>query len=99
MPMAAALGGADAMVEWRWVDQQSSIYGDALAFTLTPAPAPRKRLTVNSPARTLPNGPVHSCGATGRVVRLRSWRRRTAKSSGRLTVVIDTPPMRSRTPA
>lgn len=28
---AAALGGADAMIEWRWFDLESSIYGDALA--------------------------------------------------------------------
>lgn len=27
---AAALGGADAMVEWRWFDLEASIYGDAL---------------------------------------------------------------------
>jgi L-alanine-DL-glutamate epimerase-like enolase superfamily enzyme len=31
--VAAALGGADAMAEWRWFDQQASIYGDALATT------------------------------------------------------------------
>ncbi|MGB3894809.1 mandelate racemase/muconate lactonizing enzyme family protein [Mycolicibacter sinensis] len=29
--VAAALGGADAMVEWRWFDLEASIYGDALA--------------------------------------------------------------------
>ncbi|MEB3033431.1 mandelate racemase/muconate lactonizing enzyme family protein [[Mycobacterium] nativiensis] len=29
--VAAALGGADAMIEWRWFDQLTSIYGDALA--------------------------------------------------------------------
>ncbi|WP_109560778.1 hypothetical protein [Mycolicibacter kumamotonensis] len=57
MPMAAALGGADAMVEWRWVDQQFSIYGDALAFTRTPVPAPAdaSRLTRRpEPCRTVP---------------------------------------------
>lgn len=31
--VAAALGGADTMVEWRWFDQQASIYGDALVTT------------------------------------------------------------------
>ncbi|OBK89053.1 mandelate racemase/muconate lactonizing enzyme family protein [Mycolicibacter sinensis] len=29
--VAAALGGADAMIEWRWFDLEASIYGDALA--------------------------------------------------------------------
>lgn len=28
---AAALGSADAMIEWRWFDLEASIYGDALA--------------------------------------------------------------------
>jgi L-alanine-DL-glutamate epimerase-like enolase superfamily enzyme len=29
--VTAALGGADAMIEWRWFDLEASIYGDALA--------------------------------------------------------------------
>jgi L-alanine-DL-glutamate epimerase-like enolase superfamily enzyme len=29
--LAAALGGADAQIEWRWFDLEASIYGDALA--------------------------------------------------------------------
>lgn len=30
---AAALGGAGAMIEWRWFDLEASIYGDALTMT------------------------------------------------------------------
>jgi len=29
--VTAALGGVDAMIEWRWFDLEASIYGDALA--------------------------------------------------------------------
>ncbi|BBX24854.1 enolase [Mycolicibacter terrae] len=29
--VTAALGGTDAMIEWRWFDLEASIYGDALA--------------------------------------------------------------------
>ncbi|MEB3023737.1 mandelate racemase/muconate lactonizing enzyme family protein [[Mycobacterium] crassicus] len=36
----AALGGAEGMVEWRWFDQQASIYGDALATTDGRIPVP-----------------------------------------------------------